>query len=118
MDTNKKIESGFNPGIITDRYSSVEISISNAEPAYMFRIRNIPSSGVGILVKEGSAILRHLRVGDTLNLKYNPFAATDLPEYLKTEIRYITEYDQTRPHKHYLVNFAVIENKPQTVNII
>ena len=109
MATNEKIENGFNAGIITDRYSSVEISISKVEPAYMFRIRNIPSSGVGILVKEDSAILRHLRVGDTLNLKYNPFEASDVPEYLKTEIRYITEYDQTRPNKHYLVNFAVIE---------
>jgi len=109
MDTNEKIESGCNPGIITDQYSSVEISISNVAPPYMFKIRNFPSAGAGILIKEDSAILRHLRVGDTLNLKYNPFEASDLPKYLKTEIRYITEYDQTRPHKHYLVNLAVLE---------
>jgi hypothetical protein len=110
MDTNQEGESGLNPGIIIDQYSSVEIAINNVEPAYMFRIRNIPSLGVGILVKEDSAVLRHLRVGDTLNLKYNPFEASDLPKYLKTEIKYITEYDQTRAHKHYLVNFAIIEN--------
>lgn len=109
METNEKIESGSNPGMITDQYSSIEIAINNNEPAYMFKIRNIPSLGVGILVKEGSALLRHLRVGDTLNLKYNPFEASDLPKYLKTEIRYITEYDQIRSHKHYLVNFTVLE---------
>ena len=109
MDTNEMIENGLDPGMLTGRYSSVEIAISNVEPAYMFRIRNIPSSGVGILVKEDSAVLRHLRVGDKLNLKYNPPGPSDMPEYLKTEIKYITKFDQTRYHKHYWVNFAVIE---------
>ena len=109
MNTNKTIQSSFDPDTFTHRYSSVEIAIGNAEPAYMFRIRNIPSSGVGILVKEGSAVLKHLKVGDELNLKYNPLEATDLPEYIKTEIRYITKYDQICPHRHYWVNFAVLE---------
>ncbi len=111
MDTHQE---DFSPGMITDRYSSVEISIGKAEPAYLFRIRNIPAAGVGILVKEGSAILRHLRVGETLNLKYNPFAASDLPEYLETEIKYIREYDQTRPCKHYLINLAVLAKEATT----
>ncbi|MBL7179027.1 MAG: hypothetical protein ISS65_02310 [Desulfobacterales bacterium] len=109
MDTDEKFEHSFDPGFIADRYSSVEIALIDSEPVYMFRIRNTPSSGVGILVQEDSAVLRHLKVGDKLNLKYNPVAASDLPEYLKTEIKYITEYDQKRPNKHYLVNFAVIE---------
>ena len=109
MDANKTIESSFDPGIFIDRYSSVEIAINNTGPAYMFRIRNIPSEGVGILVKEDSAVLKHLRVGDQLQLKYNRFQASDLPEYLKTEIKNIAKYDQIRLNKHYLVNFAVLE---------
>lgn len=111
MDANEKKGNDFDPGMIAGRYSSVEIAVDNAEPAYMFKIRNIPSSGVGILVKEDSAILRHLRVGDKLNLKYNPFEASNVPEYLTTEIKHIKKYDQARTNKHYLVNFAVIENQ-------
>ena len=109
MDTDETTESSLDQVISTDRYSSVEIAINNAEPAYMFRIRKTPSAGVGILVKEDSAVLKYLRVGDHLNLKYNRFEASDLPEYIKTEIKYITKFDQIRPNRHYWVNFAVLD---------
>jgi len=95
--------------MIKAKYRSVEIEVSDSEPVYVFRIRNIPFSGMGILVKEDSAILNHLKAGDQLNFKYNPIEASDLPEYRKTGINFITKYDQSRLNGHYLVNFSVIE---------
>lgn len=110
MDTTEKIETRSDPGMIIDRYSSVEITVGNSEPAYMFKIRNSPFAGIAILVKEDSVILKHLKVGEKLNLKYNPTVASDLPEYLTTEIRHIIKNDNGRFNGHYLVDFAVSEN--------
>lgn len=110
MDTTEKIETRSNPCTIIDRYSSVEITVSNSEPVYMFKIRNSPFAGIAILVKEDSAVLKHLKVGDKFNLKYNPTEASDLPEYRTTEIRHIIKNDNGRFNGHYLVDFAVSEN--------
>ncbi|MEE8432982.1 MAG: hypothetical protein V3S16_17180 [Candidatus Desulfatibia sp.] len=110
MDTTEKIETRSNPGTIIDRYSSVEITVGKSEPVYMFKIRNSPFAGIAILVKEDSVILKHLKVGDKLNLKYNPAVASDLPEYLTSEIRHIIKDDNGRYNGHYLVDFAVSRN--------
>ncbi len=111
MDTTEKIETRSDSGTIIDRYSSVEITVSKSEPAYMFRIRNSPFAGIAILVKEDSAVLKHLKVGDKLDLKYNPAVASDLPEYLTSEIRHIIKKsDNGRFNGHYLVDFTVSEN--------
>ena len=64
----------------------------------------------GMNVKEDSVILKHLKVGDKLNLKYNPAVASDLPEYRTTEIRHIIKSDNGRFNGHYLVDFTVSEN--------
>jgi len=110
MDTDKKIETRSDPCLIMDRYSSVEIAVNNSKLVYMFKIRNSPLSGIAILVKEDSVILKHLKVGDKLNLKYNPAVASDLPEYRTTEIRHIIKDNNGRYNGHYLVDFAVSEN--------
>ncbi len=110
MDTTEKIETKSDPGMIIDRYSSVEITVGKSEPVYMFKIRNSPFAGIAILVKEDSAVLKHLKVGDKLDLKYNPNIASDLPEYRKTEIRHIIKDDNGRFNGHYLIDFAVSEN--------
>ena len=110
MATDKKIETRFDPCLIMDRYSSVEIAVNNSKLVYMFKIRNSPFSGIAILVKEDSVILKHLKVGDKFNLKYNPAVASDLPEYRTTEIRHIIKDNNGRYNGHYLVDFAVSEN--------
>jgi hypothetical protein len=110
MDADEKIESISDPCLMMDRYSSVEIAVNNSEPVYMFKIRNSPFAGIAILVKEDSVILKHLKVGDKLNLKYNPAVASDLPEYIATEIRHIIKDNNGRYNGHYLVDFGVSEN--------
>ena len=110
MDADKKIETRSDPCLIMDRYSSVEIAVNNSEPVYMFKIRNSPFAGIAILVKEDSVVLKHLKVGDKLNLKYNPAVASELPEYRTTEIRHIIKNNNERYNGHYLVDFAVSDN--------
>ncbi len=96
--------------MIIDRYNSVEIKVGKSEPVYMFKIRISPFAGIAILVKEDSVVLKHLKVGDKLNLKYNPAVASEVPEYRTTEIRHIIKNHNGRFNGHYLVDFAVSEN--------
>ena len=110
MDTDENIETRPDPCLMIDRYSSVEIAVNNSAFVYMFKIRNSPFAGIAILVKEDSVILRYLKVGDKVKMKYNPAVASELPEYRTTEIRHIIKDNNGRYNGHYLVDFAVSDN--------
>jgi hypothetical protein len=63
---------------------------------------------MGILVREDSEVLKHLKVGDVLNMKYHLPDSSEDPDYLKTEIRHITKDDQGRLGGHYLVGLSIL----------
>ena len=101
------------PRSIADRYFSVEFSLRNLDHVYQFQIRETSSSGLCVLVKEGSAVLKHLQVGDVLDLKYNPSNLSDEPEHLKTEIKHITRDDWGRFRGHYMVGLSLLGREPR-----
>jgi len=78
----------------SDQYSMVEFSLDGLAPAYIFKVRDISSSGLGILVNKDSAILQRIQVGDVLTLTYTPADAAKGPENLRTQIRHITKDDE------------------------
>ena len=53
-----------------DHYHSVEFSIKGIELTYQFKIWNTTNMSMCVLVKEDSAILPRLKVGDTLDMKF------------------------------------------------
>jgi len=76
------MEKGFEdkrsePRTIVDQYYSVEFSVKDIDSVYQFRIWNTSAKGICVLVKDGSALLKYLKVGDVLNMKYYK---TDSPE--------------------------------------
>ena len=87
----------------------MEFSVSNELPVHQFRVRDISPSGIGILVNESSAVLAHLKVGDVLEMKYNPANASDLAKNLKTELRHITNIEEGRYRGHYLIGMLILE---------
>ena len=97
------------PRKILDQYFSVEFSISRMLPVHQFKVRDVSPSGIGILVNENSAVFAHLKVSDVLKMKYNPTDSSDLPEYLRTEIRHITKIDEGKYKGHYLVGMLILE---------
>jgi len=92
-----------------DDYYSVEFAVSRELPVHQFRVRDMSPWGHGILVKEDSAVLKHLVVGDVLEMKYNPAKPLGPSKYLKTEIRHITRLDQGRYKGHYHVGLLILE---------
>ena len=99
------------PRSIVDKYSSVEFSIHQLVYVYQFKIWETSISGMSILVKEDSAILEHLKVGDVFDMKYYPIDSSVVPVSLKTGIKHITKDDQNRFRDHCLVGLTIIEKQ-------
>jgi len=89
--------------VVLDQYSSVEFSISKHDPVFQFRVRDISPSGMGILIKSGSKVLEYLKVGQVLDMKYNPEDSNSSSDEMKTEIRHITYLEDGRYRGQYLV---------------
>lgn len=107
-NTYKGVERRSESRSIVDKYSSVELSTSNLLFVYQFKIWETSTSGMSILVKEDSAVLEQIKVGDVLDMKYYPVDSSEEPVSLKTEIKHITKDDQHRFKDHYLVGLTII----------
>ena len=99
------------PRSIIDQYYSVEFSLSGCSFVYQFKIWNISSKGICVLVKDNSDLLNHVKVGDILNLKYYTTDSSKPIEFLNTEIKHITKDEQGRFKGVYLVGLAILENQ-------
>jgi hypothetical protein len=99
------------PRSAVDQYSSVEFSLSDLTPLYQFKIWETSPSGMSILVNEDSEILKHLRVGDILEMKYYLRELSEHPEYRKTEIKHITKDVPERVKGHFLIGLSVVEKE-------
>jgi hypothetical protein len=79
------------------------------EEAYLFKLRDIPLSGPCILVKEDSPVLNKLKIGDILNMEYNPPESKDSPKLLKTQVASKTSYNRSTGHS--LIGLSIIDNQ-------
>ncbi len=108
------IERRSEPRKTPEQYYAVEFTIEGLELPYQFRIWNIASKSMCVLVKEGSDILSRLRVGDKLNMKYYVGGAVTEPEYRTTAIRHITKSEDGRFRGHYLVGLEILASERET----
>ena len=106
---NGCIERRSEPRKMIDKYFRVEFSKSGLTHFYNFKLRDISSKGMCILVKEGSDVLKSLKVGDILDMKYYIEEHSSQPNQLKTKIKYVTKDDQERFKGHCLVGLFIIE---------
>jgi len=108
------MEKGFEdkrsePRTVVDQYYSVEFSVKDIDSVYQFRIWNTSAKGMCVLVKEGSALLKHLKVGEVLKMKYFKTDAPESSDTINTEIRHITKDDDGRFKGHYLIGLSILE---------
>jgi len=102
------------PREILDRFYSVELLLEDTGLVYQFKLRDVSSKGLCILVKEDSAVLKNLKVNDMLDMKYNPPESPGKSESLKTEIRHITKPEQEAFKGHLFIGLSIVEK--QTVD--
>jgi len=104
-------EKRASPRTLVECYYSVQFAISKESPAYQFKLRDISDGGLCIAIRQDSAILAHIKVGETHRMSYAPLNAPRLLKNILTEIRHIT-FCREGPHKdHYLVGLSIVENE-------
>ncbi len=113
--TNRHMERRSEHRETRDRYHSAELSVNGLNLLYQFKIWNVASGSMCILVKEDSAILPWLKVGDTLNVKYYVTDSPHPPECLQTAIAHITKNDQGRFQGHYFVGLQILQDTDNKV---
>lgn len=92
---------------ILDNYYSVQFSLNDMGPIYLFKLRNVSLSEPCILVKEDSSVFEQLEVGDILDMKFNPMELSVPNKLLKTKI--ISKHSHDSFTGHSLVGLSIIE---------
>ena len=106
------VERRSEPREIIDKFYSVEFALKGIDFVYQFKIWNISSKGMCVLIKEDSVVLKHLKAGDIVDMKYYSSDSLSATEHLKTEIRHITKDDEGRFKGHFLVGLSILGNNP------
>ena len=93
--------------LFLERYRSVEFSIRNLGFNYQFKLWDVDSDSVQILIRDDSDILHWLKVGSRLESKFYSNENTPSINQLETEISHIMKADEGRFKGHYLVRLSV-----------
>lgn len=96
---------------LLDQFYSIEFLIKETGEVYQFKLRDISTQGLGILVREDSRVLQSLKVGDTLAVQYNPPRSSDAASILETRIRHIANKEQGAPDGHFVIGLEVISSQ-------
>ncbi|MBU1344584.1 MAG: hypothetical protein KKE44_09815 [Proteobacteria bacterium] len=89
--------------------ASVEFIPGDNEIAYHFKLKDFSSKGLGIIVRKDSKVLKCIKSGDILTMKYHPDEATANPVPQLTEIKHISEPEPGKHKDHMLVGLLILE---------
>ena len=104
-----RIDRRGEPRTRIDEVHTVEFAYSSPPFMYMFKIWNLSSKGTCIVVRDDSEVLKQMKVGDVLEMKYYKTDTSSRPECLGTEIKHITKDEGGRFKNHTLVGLQIIE---------
>jgi hypothetical protein len=104
----ERVDRRGEPRTRIDEVYTVELAYSSLPCAYMFRMWNLSSKGTCIVVRDDSEVLKQVKVGDVLEMKYYKTDTSSRPECLETEIKHITKDDGGRFKNHTLVGLQIL----------
>ena len=108
-ELEKKMNKRIEPRTICNENASIEFIPGNGKMFYQFKLRDFSSKGFGILVKKDSEVLKLIKAGDILDMKYHPEEATSSPVSHKTQIKHISEPEPGTYKDHMLVGLLILE---------
>lgn len=91
-------------------YHSVEVPMNELQMAYQFKLWRSDHNCMFLLVKDNSDILRQLKVGHILPMKYYGGNALAQTEIKRTQIQNIINEQQGRFRGHHRVELTIIDN--------
>jgi hypothetical protein len=89
-------------------FHGAEIKLTGI-PLYQFKLKDISDKGASLLVKEDSAMVNHLEVGQLVNIRFHSDAGADSDGYFESKIKHITKIEEGRYKGHYLVGVAILQ---------
>ena len=93
--------------ILNECYS-VQFLLNGKLPSYLFKLRNNSSNKPYILVKQDSYVFRELKVGDVLDMRYNPSGSLGGGKTFKTIIT--SKIPHNRYNGHSIIELSIINN--------
>lgn len=91
-----------------DRFYCVEIDLGPPLPIYQFRVRNISGHRACVLVKEGSSILKSLKIGQKLKMNYWSGENLGRTKTWHVQIKHVTKQIHGSFKGHFIVDFSII----------
>ena len=90
--------------------ASISFKPPGSQWEYHIKLRDFSASGRGLLVKEDSDLLKYIRVGDVLSVKYHEDSVplTARPQTVK--VRHISFPASGMPAKHVIVGLCFFEH--------
>jgi hypothetical protein len=107
VDISIPVKRRYDPGAMLARYHSVQFSPEELNPVYQFKLWQPTYEEMRILVKEDSAVLKYIKVGDILDMQYC-MPGFSHKEIFKTKISHITKIDQKSSKEHFWIGLSAL----------
>ena len=108
MMDQKGVDQRREPRVALTEYHCVEVQTIKTLVTYQFKIWNISSKGMCLLVGTQSNFLSCVEVGEIVEVKYYPLDLSWPPDVKRTEIRHITKADSQRFKDHCFVGLMIL----------
>ncbi len=113
--SQKPNDTNLNSQIQSPLFHSVELSIDGLEFSYQFKIWDINSNAMNIIIKEDSEIINRLKPGNRFNSKYYSDDGSYPMVELNTEISHITKAEEGKFKGHYIVGLIIEQNQAKSL---
>ena len=106
-------ERRIHPRTRLQSYHCIEVQTLKTLFKYQFKIWDISSHGMCVVVKSDSNFLNKVTVGEILNVNYYPSDLSWPPHVYRTKIMHITRSTHDKFKNHYLVGLMIINGSPE-----
>ena len=79
------------------------------KPIYQFRVINVTAKGAGLLIKDDSAFLKMIEVGQIVEADFISPEGTTPSGLYKAKIKHITKLDTQKHRGHQLVGLSILK---------
>jgi hypothetical protein len=79
------------------------------KPIYQFRVINVTTNGAGLLIKDDSAFLKMIEVGQIVEANFISPEGVAPSGLYKAEIKHITKLDKQEHRGHQLVGLSILK---------
>jgi hypothetical protein len=79
------------------------------QPIYQFRVVNVTANGTGFLIKDDSAFLKMIEVGQMVGADFISPDGTAPSGLYEAEIKHITKLDKQEHRGHHLIGLSILK---------